>query len=108
MLTGDVPFAASTPQAMIARRFTETAKRVRELRDTVPVPVEAAVAKALARPPADRFATAEAVGRARARTGGAGGAVGAAGRGGGAPEPGPEGARRRMAAAAGGVAVRAR
>src|SRR5688500_2637634 len=64
MLTGEVPFAVSTPQAMIARRFMETAKPVRELRDTVPTPVEAAVAKALARTPADRFASAEAFGSA--------------------------------------------
>ena len=33
MLTGQVPFAASTPQAMIARRFTETARPVRALRE---------------------------------------------------------------------------
>jgi TolB-like protein len=60
MLTGQVPFAASTPQAMIARRFTETARPSRELRDAVPPTVEAAIAKALARTPADRFETAEA------------------------------------------------
>jgi TolB-like protein len=60
MLTGQVPFLASTPQAMIARRFTESARPVRELRDSVPFPVEQALAKALARTPADRFASAEA------------------------------------------------
>ncbi len=64
MLAGETPFAASSPQAMIARRFTETARPVREHRDTVPAGVEAALAKALARNPADRFESAEAFGEA--------------------------------------------
>ncbi|HEX6644337.1 MAG TPA: protein kinase [Gemmatimonadales bacterium] len=64
LLTGQVPFAASTPQAMIARRFTETPRPVRELRDSVPASVEQALAKALARTPADRFPSAEAFGLA--------------------------------------------
>ena len=58
MLAGETPFNAATPQAMIARRFTETPKLLRLHRDTVPEPVEQAVAKALARTPADRFASA--------------------------------------------------
>jgi TolB-like protein len=68
MLTGQVPFAASTPQAMIARRFTETARPVRTLREAVPISVEAALAKGLARTPADRFESAEAFGNALAHT----------------------------------------
>ncbi len=58
MLAGETPFAAATPQAMIARRFTETPRPLRAHRDTVPEPVEQAVARALARTPADRFASA--------------------------------------------------
>ena len=42
-------------QAMIARRFTETPRLLRTLRDTVPEPVEQAVARALAKVPDRRF-----------------------------------------------------
>lgn len=58
MLAGETPFAAATPQATIARRFTETPTPLRAIRDSVPVAVEDAVQKALARTTADRFATA--------------------------------------------------
>ena len=71
MLTGQVPFTAATPQAMVARRFTEVPKPVRELRETVPVGVEAALARALARTPADRFETADAFAAALAAAGSA-------------------------------------
>ncbi|HEU5048745.1 MAG TPA: protein kinase [Gemmatimonadales bacterium] len=68
MLAGETPFTAATPQAMIARRFTETARPIRHLRDSVPLSVEHALARALARTPADRFASAEAFGNALAPT----------------------------------------
>jgi len=58
MLGGGPPFTGPTPQSVIARRFTEPAPSVRAARPTVPDAVEQAVAKALARVPADRFATA--------------------------------------------------
>ncbi len=58
MLAGETPFAAATPQATIARRFTDTPTPLRAIRDTVPEAVEGAVQKALARTTADRFATA--------------------------------------------------
>jgi serine/threonine-protein kinase len=58
MLAGDLPFRAPTPQAMIARRLLETPRPIRELRETVPEPVQRALAKALAKAPADRFGTA--------------------------------------------------
>src|SRR5207244_1690037 len=51
-------------QAMIARRFTETARPLRTVRETVPEAVEEAVAKALAKAPADRFPTAGEFGKA--------------------------------------------
>jgi serine/threonine protein kinase/tetratricopeptide (TPR) repeat protein len=58
MLAGTTPFTGPTVQAVMARRFTETAPPLRAARPTVPEAVEQAVARALARVPADRFATA--------------------------------------------------
>jgi dienelactone hydrolase len=58
MLTGEPPFTGNTPQSVIAKRFTEPAPPVARLRNRVPPAIEAAVAKALSREPADRFATA--------------------------------------------------
>ena len=60
MLAGTTPFAAATPQATIARRFTEDAAPVRQHRASVPEHVERALTQALARTAADRFATARA------------------------------------------------
>src|SRR5215213_9136028 len=54
MLAGEPPFTGRTAQAIIARRLSEPVPRLRTLRD-VPQVVEQAVAKALARSPADRF-----------------------------------------------------
>ena len=64
MLAGETPFAAPTAQAMIARRFTETARPIRQVREAVPEGVERALQRALARTPADRFATAAEFGAA--------------------------------------------
>src|SRR5678815_3215870 len=58
MLAGETPFAAATPQATIARRFTDTPRPLRAIRDSVPDQIERAVQKALSRTTADRFATA--------------------------------------------------
>ena len=58
MLAGAAPFTGPTAQAVMARRFTETPPPIRAARPTVPEAVEQAVARALARVPADRFATA--------------------------------------------------
>jgi tetratricopeptide (TPR) repeat protein len=70
MLTGKLPFDGASPQAVMARHATEPAPAVRATRPSVPVPVDAAVRRALAKLPADRFATvhqfAEALGRAEA------------------------------------------
>ena len=70
MLAGETPFAAPTPQATIARRFTENPRPLRASRDTVPEYVEAAVQQALARTAADRFATARAFADAIGASGG--------------------------------------
>lgn len=58
MLAGEPPFAAPTPQAMIARRMLEAPRPLREVRETVPEGLAQAVNRALARSPADRFSTA--------------------------------------------------
>jgi dienelactone hydrolase len=55
MLTGESPHAASTPQAVIAKVLTAPPTRVSTLRRSVPPHVEAAVHRALAKAPADRF-----------------------------------------------------
>lgn len=61
MLTGSPPFAGSTAQAILVRRLSENAPSLRSLRPAVPAAVEAAVARALAREPADRFPSAGAL-----------------------------------------------
>jgi eukaryotic-like serine/threonine-protein kinase len=58
MLAGEPPFTGPTTQAIIARRFTESPRPIRPIRETVPREVEEAVMRALARLPADRPATA--------------------------------------------------
>ncbi|MFQ5705346.1 MAG: protein kinase [Gemmatimonadales bacterium] len=58
MLTGDPPYQGSTAQAIVAKVITEKAPPVTATRDTAPPHVAAAVQKALAKLPADRFATA--------------------------------------------------
>jgi eukaryotic-like serine/threonine-protein kinase len=57
MLAGDPPYSGANPQAVLARRLTEPAPLLRATRD-VPVDLEGTVARALARHPAERFATA--------------------------------------------------
>ncbi|MFL4975874.1 MAG: protein kinase domain-containing protein, partial [Microvirga sp.] len=59
MLVGDPPFAGSTVQAIVAKVLTERPTAPTAVRDTVPPSVERAVLRALAKLPADRFATAE-------------------------------------------------
>src|SRR5688500_5737004 len=58
MLTGEPPHTGATVQAIIARVLTDKARSVRAARDTVPVHADTALQKALAKLPADRFATA--------------------------------------------------
>ncbi len=58
MLAGDPPFTGSSVQAIVAKVISEKPTSLRTLRDTVPLPVEHAVLTALAKLPADRFATA--------------------------------------------------
>jgi serine/threonine-protein kinase len=57
MLAGDPPFTGSSVQAIVARVLNEKPTPLHTLRDTVPDAVEHAVLTALAKLPADRFAT---------------------------------------------------
>jgi serine/threonine-protein kinase len=59
MLGGEPPFTGATPQAILARKSLEAVPPLRNVRETVPVGVERAVTKALAKVPADRFPTAQ-------------------------------------------------
>jgi len=58
MLTGDPPFTGSTAQAIVAKVMTEKPVPPSRGRDTVPETVEDALLAALAKLPADRFASA--------------------------------------------------
>ena len=58
MLAGEPPFTGGTQASLTARKELEAVPRIRTLRDTVPPRVEEAIGRALARVPADRFATA--------------------------------------------------
>ncbi len=49
MLAGEPPFTGPTAQAIIAKRFTDPVPSVRRLRETVSVPMDQAIVKALAR-----------------------------------------------------------
>ena len=57
MLAGDPPFGGSTVQAMLARKLTGTVPSLRPVRDTVSQSLDGVIAKALAKVPADRYAT---------------------------------------------------
>jgi serine/threonine-protein kinase len=57
MLSGDPPFDGSNTQALLAKIIAEIPTPIRRLRPNVPAAVEAALDRALAKLPADRFAT---------------------------------------------------
>jgi serine/threonine protein kinase/tetratricopeptide (TPR) repeat protein len=58
MLSGEPPFTGPTAQAVMAKRFTQTAPDLRRVAGTTPEAVAQALARAMARRPDDRFATA--------------------------------------------------
>ena len=59
MLAGQQPFTGPTAAAVIARRFVETPAQLRTIDSAIPIELEKIVARAMAREPADRHATAE-------------------------------------------------
>jgi serine/threonine-protein kinase len=58
MLAGGPPFTGPTAQAILARHAVDPVPPLRTVRATVPPAVEAAITRALAKVPADRFASA--------------------------------------------------
>ncbi len=58
MLSGETPYTGPTAQAILAKKLSEPLPRISVVRETVPPGIEAALAKALTRTPADRFVTA--------------------------------------------------
>jgi len=67
MLAGEPPHTGATVQAVIAKLMTERPTRLRAIRDTVPEGIDNAVARALAKVPADRYASAAELARALQR-----------------------------------------
>ena len=59
MLAGEPPFTGPTAQSIIAKRLSSQVPSLRTVRDTVSPAVECAIEVALAKVPADRFATTE-------------------------------------------------
>jgi len=57
MVGGDPPFKAATPQGLLAMHAAETAPRLRSVAPAVPLFIERAVERALAKEPAERFQT---------------------------------------------------
>ena len=60
MLAGEPPYTARTAQSLLTKRLMDPVPAVRLLRAAVPTGVEQALTKALAKVPADRFASANA------------------------------------------------
>jgi Tol biopolymer transport system component len=58
MLAGEPPHTGASAKEVVAKIQTEIPRRLRAIRDTVPDEVDAAVSKALAKLPADRYAKA--------------------------------------------------
>jgi serine/threonine protein kinase/Tfp pilus assembly protein PilF len=57
MIAGERPFSGSTPQSIMAKRFTEKPAALQSIRPSVPAHVDWAVAKAMSTETADRFTT---------------------------------------------------
>jgi serine/threonine-protein kinase len=68
-LTGRVPFEADTPWTLVAKHLEEEPPNPRELNGDVPEALAAVILKAMAKRPADRYASAAALHDALARIG---------------------------------------
>jgi serine/threonine-protein kinase len=100
MLVGEPPITGSSSHAVIARLLVDPPRPIRSVRATVPAGIESAILKALAKTPADRYATARQLAEAIERGASAGGG----------PAPHATAARqlgRRQRLAAAGVLVAA-
>ncbi|MDQ3242274.1 MAG: protein kinase [Gemmatimonadota bacterium] len=58
MMAGEPPITGPSAQAIIAKLLTQTPVKLRVMRGTIPLAMEQATEKALAKAPADRFASA--------------------------------------------------
>ncbi len=58
MLTGQVPYEAETPMAVVIKHITDPIPMPRQMNPNIPEPVERVLLKALAKNPEDRFARA--------------------------------------------------
>ena len=65
-LAAEPPFTSRAAHMIIAAKLASTPRSIRDLRRDVPAPLDAAIARALARNPQDRFASARAFGAALA------------------------------------------
>ncbi len=72
LLAGEPPFTGPTPMSVLTKRMVDPVPSVRRLRATVPAGIEQVLTRALARTPADRFATAAAFAEALSAPGAAG------------------------------------
>ncbi len=95
MLAGEPPFTGPTAQAIMARRLSSPVPTLRTVRETVSPAVERAIEVALAKVPADRFATTDEFVAA----------LNAAGPSDAKPSAAVRGIPRRRVAIAGGIAV---
>jgi serine/threonine protein kinase/tetratricopeptide (TPR) repeat protein len=66
MITGERPFSGATPQAIMAKRFSETPKSLRSLRGAVPESVEKAISRAMATDASGRYSSTAQFGQALA------------------------------------------
>ncbi len=69
LLTGEPPFTGATFEAILVKRFTQDAPRLRTRRPEVPEDCDAAIAQALRRDPATRFNSAAAFAAALVKVG---------------------------------------
>ncbi|HET7240516.1 MAG TPA: hypothetical protein VFI77_05120, partial [Gemmatimonadales bacterium] len=58
MLTGEPPYTGGSSQAIVAKRLMDPVPSARRLRESVPPAIDQALERAMAKAPADRFATA--------------------------------------------------
>jgi len=58
MIAGEPPVTGANAQSMIAKLMTEKPTHLRILRDSIPVSIDTAVARALSKTPADRYTSA--------------------------------------------------
>ena len=59
MLSGVAPYTGPTPTAVAARHFLDPVPTIRQVRPEVPIEIDSALRRAMAKAPADRFATAD-------------------------------------------------